>query len=66
MNRFYLDTNFLLYLHLKGDTTMATETKTAKKIESGAKKKLSKMGEYLKSGNLFLKGVQYDMRLVLK
>lgn len=45
---------------------MATETKTAKKIESGAKKKLSKMGEYLKSGNLFLKGVQYDMRLVLK
>lgn len=45
---------------------MATATKTSEKIEGNAKKKLSKMGEYLESGNLFLKGVQYDMRLVLK
>lgn len=47
---------------------MATIKKTQAKSQSALNesKKLSKMGEYLESGKPFLKGVEYDMALVLQ
>lgn len=46
---------------------MATkrDNNTANSV-TDVKKKLSKMGEYLKSGKPYLEGVEYDMALVLQ
>lgn len=47
------------------ETKRATN-KTVKTKASTEQKKLSKMGEYLRKGEPFLKGVEYDMTLVMQ